>query len=324
MKKILVQRFSENPLIIPKDVPWLKFYPKFWRGVNNCGVIYEPETKLFKMLFRGGTRIFSQIGYAESEDGIRNWRIYPRPVLRFTEKKFWQGQTLAGIEDPRIIKWIDGDYYIFATACSIVYHLSNGRNGQMAIWKTKNFQNFEWVGMPIKGESKNAAIFPEPINGYVYLLYRRMPDIWLARTNDLTLKSGWEDKKLLLTPQQIYRSRITGQSADKIGLAGPPIKTNKGWLVIFHAKFGKGEWNKMRYDLGLMVLDLNNPTKIVYLHPEPILWPEKSEEIFGLTPNVCFSCATIDYGDKIYLYWGGADTVICGGYLLKSDLSMCY
>lgn len=323
-ESILIRRFPENPLITPEDVPWLKHYPKFWRGVNNCGVIYDPETKLFKMLLRGGTRIFSQVGYAESEDGIKNWRIAPRPVLRFADNGFWRGQTLAGIEDPRIVKWIDGYYYIFATACSAIYHLSNGRIGQLGVWRTKDFSRFEWVGRPIKGDSKNAAIFSQPIGDSAFLLYRKLPNIWISRTQDYTLKTGWTERRLLLTTQQIFRSPITGNVAKKIGLAGPPIKTDKGWLVIFHANFGREEKFLYSYRLGFMVLVLNNPREIKYLHPEPIICPERPEEIFGLTPNVCFSCATIDYGDKIYFYWGGADTVICGGYLSKKDLSMCY
>ena len=79
------------------------------------------------------------------------------------------------------------------------------------------------------------------------------------------------------------------------------------------------------YSLGFMVLDLENPTKIKYIHPAPILWPTEKHEITGAVPFVCFSNATVDPGgDAIYIYWGGADTVVCGGKIYKKDLPMCY
>ena len=73
-----------------------------------------------------------------------------------------------------------------------------------------------------------------------------------------------------------------------------------------------------------MVLNLSDPTEIKYIHPAPILWPQEDYETYGNVPRVCFSCATVDFGDDIYIYWGGADTVIAGGKLKKADLPMCY
>jgi len=358
-KPILIQRFKENPLIVPEDVPWLKWYPKGWHSVFNCGVIYEPETKLFKMLFRGGTRLFSNLGYAESQNGII-WKVAEKPVLKFYSKLFWRGHAICGVEDPRIVRWpnwpdgptahigIDGYYYIFATAGSIAYNIGTiweSPKGSLGIWKTKDFKNFEWVATPFAGEGKNAAIFPEPIeyhdyffsiedgdarlgsvsSKYAQILFRKNRDIWIAKTSDLSLCGKWEDREILLLAGQTFRDK-KGVSATRIGLAGPPIKTPKGWLVIFHAKHGTGlSGKKFSYSLGFMVLDLKDPARVVYLHPAPILWPEKPEELNGKVKNVCFSCATVDKGDDyIYIYWGAADTVVCGGYLKKSDLIMCY
>jgi predicted GH43/DUF377 family glycosyl hydrolase len=320
MKKILIQRFKENPLLKPDDIPWLKWYPKFLKGVNNCGVVFE--NGIFHMLFRGGSRIFSQIGYAYSQNGI-NFKVYSQPVLKFYEKNFWQGKTIAGIEDPRIVKWIDGYFYIFATACSIFYQISGGKRGHLGIWKTRNFFDFEFVASPIKNEGKNAAVLG-PINNFAYLIYRRFPDIWICQTKDSTLKGSWFNHKKLLSVKDVFIDPFTKQKPIKIGIAGPPIKTPKGWFLIFHIKYGGWSMNSFLYTLSFMVLDLKNPYKVIYLHQEPILRPERPEEIYGCTPNVCFSCATVDFNDKIYVYYGGADTVICGGFLNKEDLKMCY
>jgi len=346
-KPILIHRFTENPLITPKDVPWLKWYPKCWRSVFNCGVIYDENTKLFKMLFRGGTRLFSNLGYAESVDGIK-WKVNPKPVLKFYNNFFWHCHTLCGIEDPRIVKWIDGYYYIFATAGSISYNLGTlweSPKGSLGIWKTKDFKNFEWVATPFGKEGKNAAIFPYPITHskylfkkigqyeilteqpekYAHLILRKGPDIWIAKTKDLSLRDGWTEKKLLLSTKKVFCDR-NGNFPTKIGIAGPPVKTPKGWLIVFHAKHGKGlSGKKFSYSLGFVVTALDDPTKIIYLHPSPILWPEKPEEKNGKVKNVVFSCATVDKGDDyIYIYWGAADTTVCGGVLRKTDLTMCY
>ncbi len=367
-KPILIHRFKENPLILPKNAPWLKWYPPFWRSVFNCGVIYDNETKLFKMLFRGGTRLFSNLGYAESADGI-NWKVAAKPVLKFYENFFWRGHTICGIEDPRIVKWairpvglrlvepgsnrgtpqigIDEYYYIFATAGSIAYNIGTiwgSPRGSLGIWRTKDFKKFEWVNSPFSSEGKNAAIFNEPViaNEYVFdcrgqyaailrrpqtracIIFRKNSDIWLAQTPDLSLNGDWQNHEIVLFAAQVYKQN--GERPTKIGLAGPPIKTPRGWLVIFHAKHGDGLSGKnFSYSLGFAVLDLKNPSKILYLHPEPILCPEKPEELNGYVKNVVFSCATVDKGDDyIYIYWGGADTVVCGGMLKKADLPMCY
>ena len=202
----------------------------------------------------------------------------------------------------------------------------------LRIWKTKNFLEYEWVGIPFGQEDKDAAIFPEPINEWAYLIHRKPPHMWISRTKDMTLRSGWQDSQILIKKDRFYQHPEHNVLPDKIGIAGPPIKTPKGWLVITHIVH---RWDKKTtrysylinrsYSLGFIVLDLEKPTKVLYIHPKSILWPEQRHEIVGTTPNVVFSCATVDTGgDSLYVYWGGADTVICGGRLKKNSLPMCY
>ncbi len=322
--KIIIHRFDENPLIKAYQVSWLKWYPWFWRGALNCGVVYDENEKKFRMLFRGCYRMFSQLGYAESDDGI-HWNINKNIALGLGKNFIRDKSLILGIEDPRIVKWVDGYYYVFATACLWDYYLLGGKRGKVAIWKTKDFKNFEWIGFPLKSEyeSKNAVIFNECFFDGVYMLYRKWPDIWIARSDNAFLKGKWFDNKKFLGVEDVYKK--DGLSPKKIGIAGPPIKTPGGWLLIFHAKFGESLIRNFYYSLGFMILEFDDPSHIKYLHSEPILWPENDEEKFGNLTNVVFSCATVDKGDdKIYVYWGGADTVVCGGYLKKEDLWMCY
>ena len=329
-KKILIKRFKENPLLKPRDVPWVNKYPLKERAVLNCGVIFDKINREYKMLFRGGSGSFSDIGLAISKDGIK-WRVHPDPVLKHQNNNYWNNYCRHGIEDPRIVKWIDNYYYIFATAYNNVYSKTNAK-AKIGIWKTKDFFNYQLISIPFhQWEDKNGAIFSEPIKEWVYLLHRRDPDIWISRTRDLSLKKGWQDSKILIQRNQWYdNSKITKMgnlSLYKIGIAGPPLKTPKSWLVITHVVHGKEEniYKERIYSLGFMTLDLENPFKIKYIHPEPILWPEKEYELKGNVNVVCFSCATVDTGDDdLYIYWGGADTVIVGGKLAKKDLPMCY
>ena len=316
-KEIEIKRFKENPLIAPnKNIKWMG------QNVFNCGVIIGDDG-IYKMLIRGAwtnTQVGSDLGLALSTNGVK-WNPLMNPVLRsgFNE------HCLVGVEDPRIVKWVDGFYYIFATACCI-------DGGRVGIWRTKNFFDYEWVGIPLDQEDKDASIFPEPIDGWAYLLHRKTPHIWISRTKDQTLKTGWQDSHVLIEKDQTYRHPDHGVLPDKIGIAGPPIRVPKGWLLIIHVvhrydpKITKYSFLIYRsYSLSFIVLDLKDPTKVIYNHRRPILWPEERHEVIGTVPNVVFSCATIDPGgDSLYIYWGGADTVICGGKLYKKDLPMCY
>ena len=311
MREVKIERFKSNPLIRPDPrKKWMTL------DVFNCGVIKDDDG-LYKMLFRAAYTVnqsHSDIGLALSHDG-EDWTVFNKPVLRSRFNEY----CTRGIEDPRIVKWIDNWYYIFATACM-------PGKGRVGIWRTKNFFDYEWVGIPIDKEDKDASIIPEPIDGWAYLIHRLPPDMWITRTKDLTLRAGWQDNQLLISHNQSYLSPNTEFPPEKIGIAGPPIKTPKGWLVITHTVHSKDEYDGRLYTLGLCVLDPKDPAKVIYIHPKPILIPEDPWEIEGRVRNVVFSCATVDTGkDDIYVYWGGANTVICGGRLRKEDLKgICY
>jgi len=287
MDRIQIHRFVDNPLLTPNP-------NSIWRskGVFNAGVIYSDG--IFKMLFRASSRddmSFSDLGLALSYNGSQ-WYILDKPVLECGSNDWCE----RGIEDPRIVEF-NTWYYIFATACF-------GGGGRIGIWRTKNFLQFEWVGIPFDIEDKDACIIPDYIDGWIYLIHRIAPDMWISKTRDFSLKTGWEDHQVLLKAK-------TG----KIGIAGPPIKLGDNWLVIYHRRTIEGI-----YELSFLILDGKNPTKILYDYEKPILTPEREHEKKGNVNNVVFSCATIDMGSYILIYWGGGDRVVCGGTLNKKEL----
>lgn len=278
--ELKLERHPLNPILVP--VPEHIWEDKF---VFNCAVAYDGE--LFHMLYRAqGEDMVSRIGYAISVDGVRFNRL-EKPV--FSPKT---QDELYGVEDPRITK-IGDRYYMLYTAYS-------PKGTRVAMASTKNFIIWERHGIVIKDEkdNKDAALFPEKINGKYVMIHRFVPDIWLAFSDDLI---NWGDYVKIAGPRKDYWDNL------KIGAGAPPIKTPYGWLLLYH---GVEEGPRPIYRLGFILLDLNDPTKILKRSEEPILEPEEGWEIFGGVPNVVFSDAMVEYKDKYYVYYGAADNYI--------------
>ena len=101
----------------------------------------------------------------------------------------------------------------------------------------------------------------------------------------------------------------------KIGISGPPIKTNDGWLLFYH-----GVSHESVYTQGIALLDISNPSEVLIRQTEPILEPKLHWEKEGCVPNVVFSCGQIETGDSILVYYAGADTVMGVAELKKKDI----
>lgn len=298
----MIERFEENPLIVPDPkVPWMT------ENVFNPGVIKDGE--IFYMLARGCnnivrrqlTQAYSDLGFITSCDGI-NWdppKLYPS--LSHLDYNL---ATERGIEDPRIVKW-NNIFYIFATASYKHY-------GRIGIWKTADFSFYDFLGHPFDWEDKDACIIPEFINDKIFLIHRMNPNIWMSSSNNMELTGPWGDSKVLLHVNDVT---LDGGKPIKIGLDGPPMELEGSWFVMFHAKFEPFEYRN-----SFMILDGSDPRKVKYVHSESILKPELYCEKFGAVPYVCFSNAIVDLGDMWYVYWGAADTSICGGSLRKQDV----
>ncbi|PNR93210.1 glycosidase [Petrotoga sp. HWH.PT.55.6.1] len=284
-----LKRHLSNPLFGPNPM-----YLWESRFVFNPAVVYDG--KVFHMLYRAqGEDMVSRIGYAVSVDGLHFNRM-EKPVFEPSDLS-----ELYGVEDPRVT-YIDGKYYMCYTAYS-------PKNVKVSLASTENFFTWERYGTILpESPNKDAALFPEKVNGKYILIHRLEPDIWFAYSDDLI---HWDNYVKIASPRKDYWDNL------KIGAGGPPLKTPYGWLFLYH---GVQEDIRPIYRLGFMLLDLKDPTKVLKRTEEPILEPQENWEIFGGVPNVVFSDALVEYGDQYYVYYGGADNYIALATISKKEV----
>jgi predicted GH43/DUF377 family glycosyl hydrolase len=201
-----------------------------------------------------------------------------------------------GIEDCRVIK-IDNTYHLTYT---MVSNLGVG----VGLIRTKDWKNFDReAGMIFPPHNKDCAIFDEKINGKYYALHRPSSPqlggnyIWLAESPDLL---HWGNHQCIAT------TRSSMWDSARIGAGAAPIKTKEGWLEIYH---GANENN--RYCLGALLLDLNDPSKVLARSEQPIMEPTAPYEQTGFFGNVIFTNGHFVDGDTLHLYYGASDEVIC-------------
>ncbi|MCL6459101.1 MAG: glycoside hydrolase family 130 protein [Gorillibacterium sp.] len=232
----------------------------------------------------------SHLRVARSGDGI-HFEVDDQPTIRPANvyERF-------GIEDPRITELEDG-YYITYTGAS-EYGIV------VPLIFTKDFITFERKGIIFHPDNKDVAIFPERMNGKYYALHRpssshyAKPDMWIAESDDL-LKWG--------NHQHLIGVRDGCWDDERIGASAVPFRTEQGWLEIYH-----GADHTNRYCLGAVLLDLNEPWRVIARSKTPFMVPELEFEVEGFFGNVIFSCGALYEEDKIKIYYGAGDT--CIGY----------
>lgn len=177
---------------------------------------------------------------------------------------------------------------------------------------TEDFSSSERLGIIFHPENKDVAIFPEKIRGKYAALHRPnnrgfgKPSIWYAESPDLL---HWGNHRCILRP------RNTRWEAMKIGGGAPPLKTDHGWLVIYHAK-GEGSV----YSLFCLLLDLEEPWKVIKQAEEPLLYPELPFEKEGFFGNVVFTNGMVEKHGKVFLYYGAADQYVGLAFTTVKDL----
>jgi predicted GH43/DUF377 family glycosyl hydrolase len=184
--------------------------------------------------------------------------------------------------------------------------------------RTKDFEELQTVGFITGIDHRNCAIFPEKIGGYYVRLERPMGegttggDIYISYSPDLVF---WGRTKLLLEKNTRY-----WESA-KIGTGAPPVKTDEGWLIIYHAC--RQGMNGYIYQMGCLLLDLEDPSRIRGKMDEVLMSPEEYYERVGIVGNVIFPTAALRFGldpDKLWIYYGAADTCIGLAFASVSQL----
>jgi predicted GH43/DUF377 family glycosyl hydrolase len=251
--------------------------------------MFELDEKIHYVYRAMGDDMVSRLGYASSHDGYRINERLDYPILspsNSLEKR--------GCEDPRVTV-IDDTLYMTYTAYSDI--------PQIAITSipVDDFLEKRWrwsdrIYPFLATTNKNAVIFPEKIDNQFVMLHRIEPNICIVYSDNLR---EWVDSKIIVEPRKNMWDSL------KIGAAGPPMEIDEGWLQIYH-----GVDKNITYRLGALILDRDDPEKILYRTEEPFLWPEEEYECLGFVPNVVFSCGSVLNGDRLIISYGCADTVI--------------
>jgi predicted GH43/DUF377 family glycosyl hydrolase len=286
-----LSKFEGNPIIVPrKDKDWEV------GGTFNPGAVSNNDE--IHILYRAvdGEQI-SRLGYAQTRNGTEMTYRSPEPVMNSSgdNEEF-------GCEDPRITK-LDGQFYITYTAFS-------RRGPRIAMASTNDFRHFEkygYVGPDLN--DKDCVIFPERIDGKITLLHRLESRVQIAHFDSIESlihsEDYWKVYVRKFNDFEVFRSTQVWE-ARKVGVGPPPIRTPQGWLVIYH-----GVSLDHIYRAGAVLLDLDNPVKVVARTKEPILEPEKEFERLGVVPNVVFPDGAVVLDGMLLVYYGGADNVCC-------------
>lgn len=308
---IYVTRSSKNPVLSPTAYSWEN------EGVFNPAAIYLDGR--VHLLYRAiGSNGVSSIGYASSLDGIHFDERLPYPVYypdsefeldssnkepKFNPDKFASGGSWTGCEDPKVCQIGDR---IFLTY--VAFSGWDSVRVAMSSITVDDFLNKNWRWTtPIlctqKGViSKSGGLFPEKVKGKYVFFQRIFPNILLDYMDDLRF---FEDK-LPNGQHQIPPSKV-GWDSRKVSFGSTPIKTKYGWLVITH---GVDDARDHQYHMGAMLLDLENPEKIIYRSKTPILSPELWYEN-DWKPGVVYPCGAVNKDGTLLIYYGGGDKYVC-------------
>ncbi|MGB9637179.1 MAG: glycosidase [Microgenomates group bacterium] len=292
-------RHPKNPILLPD-----KYHTWEDRAVFNPGAtLFQGKFHLLYRAIGEYDQYISTVGHAVSDDGI-NFVREAEPVIR-PEKDYEQ----YGIEDLRINP-LEGSFYLTHTVLGSPAN-QGGEPHRVGLIKTNDFKSFERLGVITPKEicSRNGVLFPEKINDHYVLLHRPLypfgsqensrpvaPEIWISFSHDLLV---WENQQFLMESQYWWESY-------KIGGGPPPIRTNKGWLLIYH-----GVDQERVYRAGAVLLDLTDPRKVIFRTKEPILEPKEEYELFGDVPAVVFPTGLVEKDGLLYLYYGAADKTVC-------------
>jgi len=317
-----IKRCSSNPIVCPGKYDWRKAV------TFNPAVIFHNNK--FYMIERvsGGLRPFyCYFGLLESEDGINFKHVVDYPIITPSMLGFPYGS----IQDPRIVKIDDTFYLTYALRPSSYGYSPTGTSKPIehsydypgehgkpesfltrsGIMKSKDLIHFEQVTYttPFDINDRDNILFPEKINGRFALLRRpeeyigdkygtEKAAIWITYSDDLI---NWDEPKILAKSRDDVDWEFK-----KIGGSTPPIKTDEGWLVIYH-----GVDKDNIYRAGVMMLDLEDPMKVISRPKDFIMEPEEYYEKFGLyIPNVVFPTGNVVKDDILYIYYGCTDTAI--------------
>ncbi len=290
--------FEENPIISP--IPEHHWEAKY--TFNPAAIYLKGRVHiLYRAMGKDDTSV---LGYASTMDGFHIDERLEDPVYvprESFEKKLVPG--FSGCEDPRLTR-IGNRIYM----CYTAYDGKNPTRVAFTSISVKDFVNKVWswkkpvLISPPGVDDKNCCVLPEKINGKYVFLHRIAPSIWIDFVDNLEF-----GKDKYLGGKVLFRPRAGRWDSEKIGIGPPPIKTEDGWLLIYHSLC----WEDRKYRLGAALLALDDPSKLISRLDYPILEPIEESTNKGYRYGTVFACGAVVFQDQIFVYYGGADQYVC-------------
>jgi beta-1,2-mannobiose phosphorylase / 1,2-beta-oligomannan phosphorylase len=290
-------RYDKNPILVSRPgVSWEA------HGVfNPASIRIDGVTHiLYRTMSDDDT---SYIGYASSKNGYDIDERGSDPI--YVPRESFEMKTHpgnSGCEDPRLTL-IDNIVYM----CYTAYDGTNPPRVAITSILLQDFKNKKWnwtkpvLISPNNKDDKDACIFPEKIDGKYLMLHRINNDVCADFIDSLDIIKGPLE---IATPILLPRKGMW--DSEKVGITAPPIKTSKGWILLYHGVSS----NHHTYRVGLALLDLKNPLDVIARVSQPIFQPETSYEKVGVIPNVVFPCGVSIIKENLFIYYGGADSVV--------------
>jgi len=272
-----------------------------WRGPEDLVVDWMPQDDdvlgdprkvvdrrgLMRLKFVSHLRVF-HCGQGREVEGEGAWLMPSGPLESY------------GIEDPRLTR-VEGLQEVLVTHVSVSEH-----GAGTALASTRDFETFQRRGMILAPENKDVVLFPRRFQGQYVALHRPntfqrfcKPEIWLARSPDLR---HWGRHRVIRGGRHSWES-------DRVGAGPPPLLTDRGWLVLYHGSgpaVGPGQVGA--YCAGLLLLDEDDPSRVLACSQAPFLEPREDWEQKGYVPSVVFPTGAVLEGDTLLVYYGAADT----------------
>ncbi len=315
---MLFERYHGNPIVLPGEPSWRRVVS------FNPGVVRDVDGR-FWMLERAVSSLaplYSHVGLLVSDDGFHYRLASEEPV--FTAAML--GTPRGTVEDPRVVRHDDAYYmtYVhrnYASSCfpngvgvpdyhdAVDVPPGDPNHYRSGIARSPDLRRWEDLGLVTAPEvdDRDCVLFPERIGGRYAMLRRPLhfvgpdygcerPSIWISQADDL---SAWSEPKLVATVERPWEGV-------KIGAGAAPLPTEEGWLLIYH-----GVDDAANYRTGLMLLDREDPSRVLARTPEPVFQPEAPYERVGLIiPRVVFPSANVIADDTVLMYYGCCDTCI--------------
>lgn len=331
----IAKRFSENPILTPQSISpsngdliiecllnpgVFRFNDKVWLLLRVAERPNQDDNSISFPIYEKGKIVIKTFAKDDADLDTSDPRILKYKGVQFLTtlshlrlvnssdgKSFEEDPDYApifgvgdleeyGIEDCRVTE-LDGTFHLTYTQVSR-YGVGVG------YINTTDWQTLNRVGMIFPPHNKDAAIFDEKVGDNYYAFHRpSSPElggnyIWLATSKDFV---HWGNHKCIITTRPGYWDSV------RVGAGASPIKTDRGWLAIYH-----GANESQRYCLGALLLDLHDPSKIMARSKDPIMEPIMDYEKTGFFGNVVFTNGHLVQGDKLTIYYGASDEVICG------------